>query len=646
MTQDTQSINSYIEEYLDYYCGLSHPPEFAVLLKGQWGAGKTWFIQKYREKLERKNQKCLYVSLYGMTNLSEIEEKFFQLLHPILSSKGMAITGKILKGLLKGALKIDLNNDNSADGTVNVQIPEINLPDHLKNVDKSILIFDDLERCKIELNNVLGYINHFVENQGLKVIIVADEDRLLQRAGNDTSYSYKVIKEKLIGKTFTVASDFQAAFKDFTNKTNNLEAKELLFKNFDLIQDLYRRSEYQNLRSLKQIILDFERIFENLPEKSRSKPELLQDLLKLLIAFSIEIKRGNMLPKDLENLQNDYVSETIAQLNSKQSPSSVTEDKAKFQYPLQKMFSTYAILDPFYLFPSTSWWQAFFDKGIIDIKELEQSILSSRYFQDENTPDWMKLYHFLDLSDFEFDDLFKEVEKKYNNRQFLELGEIKHVFGLLLTFSDAEIYNKTKEEVLEDSKLYLDYLTDNEPSFLISPLTIEDVSNAYAGLGFYGKEFKEFKEFLNYISKARELTRSKNMPSNGRDLLDIMEKNVRRFYSMISLGSVSDEDVSIQKYHEVPILKYVEPSFFVERLLSIENFEHRQWVFWALRERYKFDQINTKLLGELEWLKSVRVLLLEEIDRRKGRVSGFALRRFVENYLNEIIEKLELGNQK
>ncbi|MEM9650150.1 MAG: P-loop NTPase fold protein, partial [Bacteroidota bacterium] len=61
-------INKHIEKYLDYYCSLSHTPGFAVLLKGEWGCGKTWFINKYREKLEKKKQKFLYVSLYGMTS--------------------------------------------------------------------------------------------------------------------------------------------------------------------------------------------------------------------------------------------------------------------------------------------------------------------------------------------------------------------------------------------------------------------------------------------------------------------------------------------------------------------------------------------------------------------------------------------------
>jgi pantothenate kinase-related protein Tda10 len=138
MTQDNRSLNSHIEKYLDYYCNLCHAPEFAVLLKGKWGSGKTWFIEQYREKLEEKNKKCLYVSLYGMTKFSEIEDEFFRQLHPILSSKGMTIAGKIAKSFLKGTVKIDLNGDSKDDGNLSVQIPEVNIPDYLKNTDENI----------------------------------------------------------------------------------------------------------------------------------------------------------------------------------------------------------------------------------------------------------------------------------------------------------------------------------------------------------------------------------------------------------------------------------------------------------------------------------------------------------------------------
>ena len=85
--------NKHVIEYLDYYCSMVSAPEFGVLLKGDWGSGKTWFIRKY---LEEKEIQSIYVSLYGIASFSEIEDEFFRQLNPKLSSKGMKLAGKIL----------------------------------------------------------------------------------------------------------------------------------------------------------------------------------------------------------------------------------------------------------------------------------------------------------------------------------------------------------------------------------------------------------------------------------------------------------------------------------------------------------------------------------------------------------------------
>jgi GTPase SAR1 family protein len=248
--------NSHIEEYLDYYCELPQAPEFAVLLKGQWGSGKTWFIDKYSEKLVKDKQKCLYISLYGVTTFAEIEDQFFQQLHPVLSSKRMAITGKIFKGLLRLSLKIDLDGDSKEDASVSPQIPEINLPDYLKNTDQCILIFDDLERCKIDLGNILGYINSFVEHQGLKVIIIANEtellrmdntkrDELSKQNNSDAPSGYRAIKEKLIGKTFEVSPDLYGSLEYFIGKVQEPELRKFLSITTKVIEDVYRKAEYE-----------------------------------------------------------------------------------------------------------------------------------------------------------------------------------------------------------------------------------------------------------------------------------------------------------------------------------------------------------------------------------------------------------------
>ena len=645
MTQDKKPLNSHIGEYLDYYCELSHAPEFAVLLKGQWGAGKTWFINKYCEKLKANNQRYLYVSLYGMTSFSEIEETFFQQLHPILSSKGMAITGKILKGFIKGALKIDLNNDAKDDGTWSVQVPDFDLPEYLKDADKSILIFDDLERCKIDISNILGYINYFVEHKGLKVVIVANEDELLKVE------SYNAIKEKLIGKTFGVSLDLERALENFIKAVNNSIVRSFLVDNVELIENLYSAAKYENLRNLKQIVLDFERIFEFLPEKARKKKELLQDILKFLMAFSIEIKRAKFFPKDISTLKEAYISEIQKQAernvkhtfkNEHNQPSTVvTKENNQEENSIQEVLDRYRDLD-LHLdnpCPSSSWWQTFLDKGILDKQELDQSLLNSRYFQDKNTPNWVRLWYYSTLKDDEFDDLLNKVESEYANRQFVELGEVKHIFGLFLKFSDVGLYNKSKEEILNDSKLYIDDLKDNN-RLDIDVKNQEDFFGGYGGLDFQGGKFAEFKEFISYSNKVIQLSIIKKLPSAAQDLLSIMRNDVCKFCRMICLNNGQNWDSVNQKYYDIPILKYITKDEFIEKIIAMEV-KDRRIVYWALKERYKYDDNNSNLIEELEWLKSVYSLLINEANSRKGKVSGYVLENETKQYLDEVIKKLE-----
>jgi len=171
--------NAHVTEYLDYYLSLNGSPGFAILLRGEWGSGKTWFIKDYL--ISRQTLKHLYVSLNGVSSFKEIEDIFFQQLHPLLASKGMKIAGKVLKGIIKTTINVDFNNDGKSDGNFSSAIPDINLPEYFKNIDENIIIFDDLERCAIEPPKILGYINQFVESNGLKVVILANEKEIINK---------------------------------------------------------------------------------------------------------------------------------------------------------------------------------------------------------------------------------------------------------------------------------------------------------------------------------------------------------------------------------------------------------------------------------------------------------------------------------
>ncbi|MCC5642756.1 KAP family NTPase [Nostoc sp. CHAB 5824] len=641
MKQHNAQLNSHIIEYLDYYCNLPDAPGFAVLLKGKWGSGKTWFIKRYCESLREKKRKCLYVSLNGVTSFSEIENAFFQQLFPALSSKPIALAGNILAQIIKGTLKVDFNHDGRDDGTISVASPNVNLTEYFTNLEQSIVIFDDLERCSMNIVNILGYINSFVEQKELKVIIVTDETKL------EKNSEYTTIKEKLVGKTFAIYLEFDQALENFLKGVSNRDASEFLSNSTSLIQDLYNQAQCENLRILKQVVLDFERIFDVLPEKAKNKPELLQEVLKFLTPFSIEIRRGKMFPTDIGRLLEASANMSLKSIRDSSRDEFANSNEGKNGdegKTLKEVISKYPSLKLYDPFPSAVWWQNFFDKGSLDLQELDQSLASSIYFQDENTPKWMKLWHFHHLSDDEFIILLNEVETQYLNRdtEFSDLGILKHVTGLLLYFSDIGLYSKTKEEILTSSKLFIDWLKNNNQSKLVSysVYTADSIFGAYKGLAFQGAKLQEFQDFCTYLEKAQELAMVEILPNLERELLAIMQSDQWKFYDIISLNNSHDWGVPGLRYAEIPILKDIKTTEFVEGLLQLK-FEHQMTIGYAIKERYKFDGNNEKLLEELDWLKSVRDLLLDEVARRKGKPSGHSIQVLIELDLNEAIQKLE-----
>jgi hypothetical protein len=287
------NTNKHVVDFLDYYCSLEESPGFAILLKGAWGSGKTWFIKKYIDDRVLENR-FLYVSLYGINNFEELNYAIYCSMHPVLSSKGMKILSKIGKGLLKATTKIDLDGDGKDDGSISSQIPDINLAEFANNPKGYILVFDDTERCTMKMESLLGYINYFVEHCDSKVILIGDEDKIINKEeGNiDSEFKFKSIKEKLIGKTFEIKSDTKEALSAFIQKSEHDTYKEFLNEYSEIIINIYNLSNYNNLRNLRHVLWDFERVYSSLEEKERNKKDIVARILVEILCLGIEIRQG------------------------------------------------------------------------------------------------------------------------------------------------------------------------------------------------------------------------------------------------------------------------------------------------------------------------------------------------------------------
>ena len=439
--------------------------------------------------------------------------------------------------------------------------------------------------------------------------------------------------------------------EDFIEKVDNSEIRNIFKDNTRLIEEIYQKAEYRNLRSLKQIILDFERIFQEIPNEAKDKPELLKDILKILTAFSIEIKRGNILPKGIGKLreaEKHREQDSISNVDNN-NQNQLADNERKKLTGLQEINDRYDFIKnliyEFYKpILNLSWWQNFFDKGII-YENFKESILNSRYFIGDNRPNWIKLWHSDELNDDEFEELLKKVESEYANRKFIDIGEIKHVTGIFLNLSEQGLYySQTKKQVLQNSKDYVnDLIKENKLDLnpgLDASLLVESMA-PYQGLGFQGKDMKEFKEFCDYLKKARQSAIEKKLPSMSSELLNVIEKDAEQFKIMICQSSSSHQDKDLEKkYIRVPILKHINPDDFVGTILSV-SFFNQATCLSGLQARYKFEEYSKNLVEELDWLKSVQDLLIQEANRKQSRLSGKRLKDLNEYYLNEAIVSLE-----
>ncbi len=300
-------VNNSTRQLIKKYCNLSIVPEYALLIKGNWGCGKTHFVDDVIDQLktDNPNLKFLKVSLYGVSSTNDIETKFFQQLCPRLSSKKMVFAGQVAKGFLKGALKIDLDGDGTSDGTVRSNLPDIDLQKYFTETKNCILVFDDLERCVIDLSEVLGYINYFVEKDGYKVLLLADEDKLIGTSNSQSSTSqdsYQFIKEKLIGKTVEVKADVSRVYQNLIQSIVPDFIKGLFEAHkLDVIK-VFEQSGYQNLRSLRKCLIELKEWVESFESDVKEKPELLAHFFSLFTMLSMEIYSGNVRSNQIMEL--------------------------------------------------------------------------------------------------------------------------------------------------------------------------------------------------------------------------------------------------------------------------------------------------------------------------------------------------------
>ncbi len=207
----------------------------------------------------------------------------------------------------------------------------VDYSDFFSTEDK-VLCFDDLERANVDVIDILGYINNFVEHDHIKTIIICNEKELSTKLKStnlemktfiatyildkedeltqitdkpmvekiqdkieyvfDKANDYERIKEKLIGETFEYQPKFDYIINGLLMRyESNPDLIRFLRESTGLIITTFNKSGTRNLRILKHALNDFKKIFEMVNKNyPNTNHRVLQTMLIFTIAVSFEIK--------------------------------------------------------------------------------------------------------------------------------------------------------------------------------------------------------------------------------------------------------------------------------------------------------------------------------------------------------------------
>lgn len=306
-----EEIENYIEE---------QDQNGALLVTGKWGSGKTYLIRQIEKKLNQEPKNLMaVVSLFGIEDTNTLSKKvkeavaYAQTFNKAeklgkghiakgvniakqLSEKAAAFGelfdfGKIKK-IAKSAnmlLSIDIHDFLPIEKEVYCIVAGEEQP--VKK--KLVLVFDDFERCKIGVIDLLGIINTYVEDKRIKTIVIASEDNI------EDEENYKTFKEKVVERTVKLDMEYrriqQEMIEDY--KTETSEYKEFLKKESPKLFQVFEESGSRNLRTFKSCLIDFERVY-GLWHSLKLPTDGMGEALYVFAAYLFEVKGGNYKKMD------------------------------------------------------------------------------------------------------------------------------------------------------------------------------------------------------------------------------------------------------------------------------------------------------------------------------------------------------------
>jgi hypothetical protein len=596
-------MNEHIADYCKKYIENEESPLFAVFLKGEWGCGKTYFIKKITDKYpDEKTQTdtvqkkdIMYLSLFGVNQTSEIDGLIFQKLHPVLSSKPFRFSTNILLAIIKSKLDVELEDKKES------------LIDLFNFGTKQVIIVDDIERSGLSPSQIFGYFSEHLHQRGIKIIFIGNED-IITKDDDKNKEEYLKIKEKTIGIEFLIEPEKETAIDSFLEELSLTDEIFIDFRNLCL--DASKLLGCNNMRTIRQCLYNLKLLIDSIGTDviSNHINEIAKTFINLFIQKSLSfINNKNQIRDAIVGYENREVNYKKYEKIKKEEPI-VFESTAKY-IPLLKY-----------------WGKIIFDGNY------SKKMLSEEYSKEnaintsEKLFEMMKKWNEMDKDCFK--QIIDDVNKEFQDGNYLHPGEILHFFNIMLILSHCGLIPENGESiektVYEIISIYEDKITPIDDWGLLEM--------SYGGWSYSddlpGLEELQFR--LKDISYKNRCTQIKNTIN---DEIQKIKEDVGKFCSDIMHSGTNI-------YFNIPILSLIDIKAFSNILISLDV-SYQDNIISAFEERYgkkspngfeyndyQLDKDNLKKLSELysaslgEILYNPQELSRRDISKRIQELLG------------------------
>ncbi|MBR6123284.1 hypothetical protein IKQ19_06770 [Candidatus Saccharibacteria bacterium] len=350
--------NKHIKEFLNNYLNEEQSPDYAVLITGCWGSGKTYFIRQYlggdRKEIKDWLTDCVkytvvYVSLFGLKNRDEIDKKIQEVFRPKLGLRklfchpnAVSLVGNL--AVVAVGAKIGTAAIAAGAPAASVVLPaaiatgravgeslKFFSDDFLKkiridkkNYKKLVVVFDDVERADMPLPELLGYLNDYVEHLHVPCILLADKDRWeeAQKCQEDKSTLHHLssTKEKVIGKEFQIQTTFDDVWNCWFNEEHHVlgnDAYNFLKDYRGIVANVFDASGVPNFRSLKHSLIDFQRFIKNISKENLEKRKCNELLVADFFVHQYAYYLGLLKPNKISDTMTQAIDDALERRQEK-----------------------------------------------------------------------------------------------------------------------------------------------------------------------------------------------------------------------------------------------------------------------------------------------------------------------------------------